>query len=214
VLIQEYINGLCRTTSHFAVPAMKKSKGLVKGPLKDFVNASEVTGRALFPRAGFGAEGAPRVDFGLSEGLLHGRPGDSVGLVIILGFGTEPSTVGTFYRRPVDGQIIIPPPIPAQKMTRGKGGGMCTDRRINFRGEVVDLLIQGGTGPPTRRDPGRGRGLESFGDLGPISFLPVFDRGRGGLSKGKFHLDTLVVGKKVITAHLPVNYQVLNGVAS
>jgi hypothetical protein len=205
VLIQEYINGLSRTMSHFAIPAMEKAKGLVKGPLENFVDASEVTGRALFPRASFGAEGTPGVNFCLSKGLLQGRPGDSVGLVIILGFGTEPCSIGTFYRRPVDGQVVVPPPIPAQEVTRGEGGCMCTDRRINFRGEIVNLLIQGGTGPPTRRDPGRGRGLESFADQGPISFLPVFDRGRGGLSKGNFHLDTLVVGKKVITAHLPVN---------
>jgi hypothetical protein len=135
---------------------MEKAKGLVKGPLEDFIDASKVTGRALFSRASFGAEGTPGINFCLSKGLLQGRPGDSVGLVIILGFGTEPCTVGTFYRRPVDGQIIIPPPVPAQKMTRGKGGGMGTDRRINFRGEVVDLLIQGGTGPPSRRDPGCG----------------------------------------------------------
>jgi hypothetical protein len=37
-------------------------------------------------------------------------------------------------------------------------------------------------------------------DQGPVCFLPIFNRGWGGLGKGNFHLDTLVVARNLDSA--------------
>ena len=134
--------------------------------------------------------------------------------MVYLRIGTVPFAIGTANRRSAGSKVVIPPFIPPQETARSEGGRMGIDRRVYFGRDVIYLFVQDGTGPSLRRDPSRGGGSELLCDHGPISLLQVFNRGRGGLGKGNFHLDTLVVREIVLAAHLPVHYKVLDGVTS